>query len=146
MSPGFDGKHPRFAALRQGGAEVISEIEFAFRQVQARIIAVSGSNGKSTTVSLIQHLLAGRRARSRLAGNIGTPLIAEVEAIAAGSLVGSGAVELPAGRDRHASGPRWRCCSTSPPTISTAIPPWPNTAAAKFNLFENQRPERRAWC
>ena len=64
MSPGFDGRHPRFAALRQAGVEVISEIEFAFRRIQARIIAVSGSNGKSTTVSLIQHLLADGRRRS----------------------------------------------------------------------------------
>ncbi|HOW45418.1 MAG TPA: UDP-N-acetylmuramoyl-L-alanine--D-glutamate ligase [Candidatus Aminicenantes bacterium] len=87
LSPGFDGRAPRFAALRAGGAEVVSEIEFAFRQLRARVIAVTGSNGKSTTVSLVQHLLAHAGVPSRLAGNIGVPLIAEVDAVAEGSWV-----------------------------------------------------------
>ena len=87
MSPGFDGRNPRFDVLRRGGAEVISEIEYAFRQVKARIIAVSGSNGKSTTVSLIQHLLLAAGRKSHLAGNIGKPFVAEVVTIADDSLV-----------------------------------------------------------
>ncbi len=140
MSPGFDGKHPRFAALRRGGAEVISEIEFAFRQIRGRFIAVSGSNGKSTTVSLVQHLLAGAGRRSRLAGNIGTPLIAEVEAIAAGSLV---VLELSSFQLEEivTFRPEIAVLLNITPDHLDRYPSMAAYSAAKFNLFKNQGPE-----
>jgi UDP-N-acetylmuramoylalanine--D-glutamate ligase len=139
MSPGFDGKAPRFEALRRGGAEVISEIEFAFRQIKARVIAVSGSNGKSTTVSLIQHLLAGAGRRSRLAGNIGTPLIAEVEAIAAGSLV---VLELSSFQLEEIVSfrPEVAVMLNITPDHLDRYPSMAAYSAAKFNLFKNQGP------
>jgi len=140
MSPGFDGRHPRFSGLRRGGAEVISEIEFAFRQIRGRIIAVSGSNGKSTTVSLIQHLLAAAGRSSRLAGNIGTPLIAEVGAIAAGSLV---VLELSSFQleeiDRFR--PEVAVLLNITPDHLDRYPSMAEYSAAKFNLFRNQGPE-----
>jgi UDP-N-acetylmuramoylalanine--D-glutamate ligase len=140
MSPGFDGTHPRFAALRRGGAEVISEIEFAFRQIRGRFIAVSGSNGKSTTVSLIQHLLAGAGRRSRLAGNIGTPLIAEVEAIAPGSLV---VLELSSFQLEEIVSfrPEVAVLLNVTPDHLDRYPSMAAYSAAKFNLFKNQGPE-----
>lgn len=138
MSPGFDGKDPRFDALRRGGAEVISEIEYAFRQVKARIIAVSGSNGKSTTVSLIQHLLLAGGRKSRLAGNIGIPFIAEVAAIADDSLV---VLELSSFQLEETV--RFR------PSVAVLLNITPDHLdryssmaeymAAKFKLFENQK-------
>lgn len=140
MSPGFDGRHPRFAALRRGGAEVISEIEFAFRQIRGRFIAVSGSNGKSTTVSLIQHLLAGAGRRSRLAGNIGTPLIAEVEAITPGSLV---VLELSSFQLEEIVSfrPEVAVLLNITPDHLDRYPSMAAYSAAKFNLFRNQGPE-----
>jgi len=139
MSPGFDGRHPRFAALRQAGAEVVSEIEFASRRLQARVIAVSGSNGKSTTVSLIQHLLTSAGVRSCLAGNIGTPLIAEVDAIPAGSLA---VLELSSFQleeiDRFR--PEVAVLLNVTPDHLDRYPSMAEYSAAKFNLFKNQGP------
>ena len=138
MSPGFDGKHPRFDALRQGGAEVISEIEFAFRQARARIIAVSGSNGKSTTVSLIQHLLLANGRKSRLAGNIGTPFIAEVAAGAADSLV---VLELSSFQleETVRFRPNVAVLLNITPDHLDRYPSMTEYMAAKFKLFENQK-------
>jgi UDP-N-acetylmuramoylalanine--D-glutamate ligase len=140
MSPGFDGTHPRFAALRQAGAEVISEIEFAYRQIRGRVIAVSGSNGKSTTVSLIHHLLSAAGRQSRLAGNIGTPLISEVGAISAGSLV---VLELSSFQleEIAAFRPEVAVLLNITPDHLDRYPSMAEYSAAKFNLFKNQGPE-----
>ena len=140
MSPGFDGRDPRFAALRHGGAEVISEIEFAFRRLRARVIAVSGSNGKSTTVSLIHHLLSRAGRPSHLAGNIGTPLVAEIDAIESGSLV---VLELSSFQleeiDRFR--PEVAVLLNITPDHLDRYPSMAEYAAAKFNLFKNQQAE-----
>ena len=53
---------------------VISELEFAFRYCSCPVVAVTGTNGKSTTVELITHCLKGCGRRAALAGNIGIPL------------------------------------------------------------------------
>lgn len=138
ISPGFDGRQPRFAALRRGGVEVISEIEFAFRRIRGRVIAISGSNGKSTTASLVQHLLAGAGLPSRLAGNIGTPLIAEVDAIRPGSLV---VLELSSFQleeiDRFR--PEVAVLLNITPDHLDRYPSLAAYAAAKFNLLRNQQ-------
>ena len=138
MSPGFDGKHPRFDALRRGGAEVISEIEFAFRQVKARIIAVSGSNGKSTTVSLIQHLLLAAGRKSHLAGNIGLPFIAEVASLTADSLV---VLELSSFQleETVRFRPSVAVLLNITPDHLDRYPSMAEYMAAKFKLFENQK-------
>ncbi len=81
LSPGVDGRTERFYRLRQKGITIIAEIEFAFNFIKAPIIAVTGTNGKSTTVSLIHHFLSKNGVNSFLTGNIGKPLISEVERI-----------------------------------------------------------------
>lgn len=84
LSPGVDGRTPRFDRLRQQGIEIISEIELAASFLDAGanpIIAVTGTNGKSTTVTLIHHILKHCGVNSFLTGNIGTPLISQVEDI-----------------------------------------------------------------
>lgn len=78
LSPGVDGRAERFRTLKSGSAEVVSEIEFAARHNPATIVGVTGTNGKSTTVSLIHHLLQRSGRSSHLAGNIGTPFISLV--------------------------------------------------------------------
>jgi len=140
MSPGFDGREPRFAALRQGGAEVISEIEFAFRRLRARFIAVSGSNGKSTTVSLVHHLLSGAGRPSHLAGNIGKPLVAEIDAIEGGSLV---VLELSSFQLEEIVRfrPEVAVLLNITPDHLDRYPSMAEYAAAKFNLFKNQQAE-----
>lgn len=76
VSPGVPSSAPIIAKLNQAKIEVISEIEFGFRlkHPDTKIIAITGSNGKSTTVSLIHHLLKVAGYNSVLAGNIGDAL------------------------------------------------------------------------
>lgn len=140
MSPGFDGRNPRFAALRLQGAEVISEIEFAFRQIHAKIIAVSGSNGKSTTVSLIHHLLIRAGRKSILAGNIGIPFITQAGDVADDSLV---VLELSSFQLEEIILFRadLAVLLNITPDHLDRYPSMEAYAAAKFNLFKNQRPE-----
>jgi len=78
-SPGVPSNHPVLAAARAAHVPVWSEIELAWRFLRGRVIGVTGSNGKTTTTSLIGHILAAAGKPVMVAGNIGTPLIAHVD-------------------------------------------------------------------
>lgn len=73
LSPGVPQSIPIVQKAKNKGLLVISEIEFAYRIMnkESKIIAVTGSNGKSTSVSLIYHLLKTAGFKTLLAGNIG---------------------------------------------------------------------------
>ena len=77
-SPGIPESAPMVAALRRKGVPVISEIEFAGRYTDARMICITGSNGKTTTTSLIYHLCRTAGLDVGLAGNIGHSLALQV--------------------------------------------------------------------
>jgi UDP-N-acetylmuramoylalanine--D-glutamate ligase len=79
-SPGVPLTMPALAAARTKGIPVWSEIELAWRFLEGRLVAVTGSNGKTTTTSLIGHILEAAGFPVLVAGNIGTPLISRVEA------------------------------------------------------------------
>ena len=70
-SPGIPEKAPIVKKLREQNIPVISEIEFAGRHTDARIIGITGSNGKTTTTSLTYHILKNAGLNVGLAGNIG---------------------------------------------------------------------------
>ncbi len=70
-SPGIPGTAPMVKALREQGTHIISEIEFAARYDGAKKICVTGSNGKTTTTSLIYYLLQEAGLNVGLGGNIG---------------------------------------------------------------------------
>jgi UDP-N-acetylmuramoylalanine--D-glutamate ligase len=77
-SPGIPDEVQLIKDIRYKGIPVISEIEFASRYTEAFIIAVTGSNGKTTTVNLIQHILLKDGRDSILAGNVGNSFAAEL--------------------------------------------------------------------
>lgn len=70
LSPGFPERHPTVAAMQAAGKEVWGEIEFAYRIARAPILAVTGTNGKSTTAVLAWKLAQAAGLRARLCGNI----------------------------------------------------------------------------
>lgn len=71
-SPGIADKVPVVKAIREAGIEVCSEIEFGYRyKGDSKIIAITGSNGKSTTTKLTYHLLKEAGYDAALVGNIG---------------------------------------------------------------------------
>jgi len=74
-SPGVPGDAPLLRAARARGITIWSEIELAARFLSGRLIGITGSNGKTTTTSLIEHVLRSAGFPTILAGNIGTPLI-----------------------------------------------------------------------
>jgi UDP-N-acetylmuramoylalanine--D-glutamate ligase len=74
ISPGIPKDSKIYQQLKSFAKPVISEIEFASWFIgSAKIIAVTGTNGKSTTVRLIDHLFAGSKYNHQLGGNIGIP-------------------------------------------------------------------------
>jgi UDP-N-acetylmuramoylalanine--D-glutamate ligase len=70
-SPGIPDKAPIIKKLKEKGIPVISEIEFAGRYTNAKIIGITGSNGKTTTTSLTHFILKNAGLNVGLAGNIG---------------------------------------------------------------------------
>lgn len=77
-SPGIPDNAAIVAAIKQANIPVISEIEFAKRYTKARTICITGSNGKTTTATLIYHLLKKAGINASLAGNIGKSFAAQV--------------------------------------------------------------------
>ncbi len=77
-SPGVPDAAPMVVALRAKSIPVISEIEFAGRYSNAKMICITGSNGKTTTTMLIYHLLKEAGLNVGLAGNIGFSLARQV--------------------------------------------------------------------
>ncbi len=71
ISPGVPSDAPVITKAEKRGLEVISEVEFAFRFNKSFIIAITGTNGKTTTTSLISHLLKYAGKKTVTAGNIG---------------------------------------------------------------------------
>ena len=74
-TPGMHPGNPAIEALRCRGAEVTSEMEVFFEVCPCQIIAVTGSDGKTTTTTLISEMLKAAGKKVWLGGNIGTPLL-----------------------------------------------------------------------
>ena len=70
-SPGIPNRIPLLIQAREQGVEIISELEWGYRHCSARLIAITGSNGKTTTTQLIYHLLKHAGISVSVAGNIG---------------------------------------------------------------------------
>ena len=77
-SPGIPEDAPMVQKVRNAGIPVISEIEFAGRYTDAKMICITGSNGKTTTTSLIYHIFQKAGYNVGLAGNIGRSLALQI--------------------------------------------------------------------
>jgi len=77
-SPGIPEKAPLVKKLHELGTSVISEIEFAGRYTKAKMICITGSNGKTTTTMLVYHILKNAGLKVGLAGNVGQSLALQV--------------------------------------------------------------------
>lgn len=77
-SPGIPEKAPIIKMLREKGTPIISEIEFAGRYSKSKMICITGSNGKTTTTTLVHHILTKAGLDASLAGNVGFSLARQV--------------------------------------------------------------------
>jgi UDP-N-acetylmuramoylalanine--D-glutamate ligase len=139
ISPGVPAKAIPLRYAERAGAEVIGEVELASRYLQGRIVAITGSNGKTTTTSLIGKLLEDAGLPVQVGGNIGTPLISLVESSSPDgwTVVEMSSFQLETIKEFH-------------PTIALVLNVTPNHmdryesftdyAAAKHRIFMNQVP------
>jgi UDP-N-acetylmuramoylalanine--D-glutamate ligase len=142
-SPGVPADAPLLLAARGKGITIWSEIELAYRFLQGRLIGITGSNGKTTTTSLVEHILKGAALPTILAGNIGTPLISCVDGMSKTTVT---VVEL--------SSFQLELIDKFRPNISVLLNLTPDHldrhrtmdsyAAAKSRIFENQTEEDAA--
>jgi UDP-N-acetylmuramoylalanine--D-glutamate ligase len=79
VSPGVPLDQRAFDAARARDVEIVGELEFAWRWIAGRVIAITGTKGKSTTTTLVGRMLEAAGQKVTVGGNIGTPLSAQVE-------------------------------------------------------------------
>ena len=80
-SPGTQPDKPELLALKENGKVLTSEMEVFFDLCPCKIIAVTGSDGKTTTTTIISELLKAEGKTVHLGGNIGKPLLPEIESV-----------------------------------------------------------------
>ena len=79
VSPGVPQDHPLLVKAREAGVEIVSEIELACRQIKAPLVAITGTNGKTTTTTLVGEIFKADGRATYVGGNIGDPLIERIE-------------------------------------------------------------------
>lgn len=87
VSPGIDLREPPFRRVRKLGIPLIGEVELAYRCSEATFIGITGTNGKSTTTTLVGAILQQAGLSAHVAGNIGTPLCQVAPSLAVGESV-----------------------------------------------------------
>jgi UDP-N-acetylmuramoylalanine--D-glutamate ligase len=79
LSPGVPTKSIPARYAERAGAEVVGEVELAWRFLRGRVVGITGTNGKTTTTALVGELLKDAGVPTQVGGNIGTPLVSLVE-------------------------------------------------------------------
>ncbi len=143
-SPGVPPAIEPLAKARARGIPVWSEIELASRFLRGRLLAITGSNGKTTTTLLAGHILREGGRRVLVGGNVGTPLVSLVDESADDTLtvaeVSSFQLELIAEGFR----PAFAAILNVTPDHLDRHPSLEAYARAKARIFENQREEDAA--
>ncbi|HSS20097.1 MAG TPA: UDP-N-acetylmuramoyl-L-alanine--D-glutamate ligase [Pyrinomonadaceae bacterium] len=139
VSPGVPAKAIPLRYAERAGAEVIGEVELASRYLQGRLVAITGSNGKTTTTSLIGKLLADAGLPTLVGGNIGTPLISLVDSSRADgwTVVELSSFQLETIKDFH---PNVAIVLNVTPNHMDRYESFNDYAAAKHRIFMNQAP------
>lgn len=140
VSPGVPTDAPPLVQARALGENVVGEIELAAQFFPGRIVAITGSNGKTTTTTLVGEIVAEAGYRTAVGGNIGTPAISLVEGATADTIA---VLEV--------SSFQLETIQTFRPQIAVVLNVTPDhldrhrTFAAytdaKARIFENQQPE-----
>ena len=79
LSSGIHPKSPLLQKINQKKIPTVSEAEFSFGQIQTKCIAITGTNGKTTTVYLLAHILQYCGLKVKTGGNVGKPLIHHID-------------------------------------------------------------------
>ena len=77
LSPGVPTDIPMVNAARSAGAEIIGELELAYRLSEAKYAAITGTNGKTTTTTLVGEIFKASGRKTSVVGNIGNPVVTE---------------------------------------------------------------------
>jgi UDP-N-acetylmuramoylalanine--D-glutamate ligase len=140
LSPGVPVEQPAIAAARANGVPVIAEIELASRWLQGRVIAITGTKGKSTTTVLTGRILEAAGFDVTVGGNIGLPLSAQVDHSTPDTLhvVETSSFQLEHVDTFH---PWIAVMMNFSPDHLDRHPTVDAYAAAKARIFENQQPD-----
>src|SRR5919202_435791 len=137
LSPGVPTKSIPVRYCERAGAEVIGEIELAARFLRGRLVAITGTNGKTTTTTLVGELLKGAGLPTQVGGNIGTPLTSLVASSREDgwTVVEVSSYQLETIRDFH---PNVAIVLNLMPDHMDRYESLTDYAAAKHNIFRNQ--------
>jgi UDP-N-acetylmuramoylalanine--D-glutamate ligase len=138
LSPGVPASLPFIEAARARSIPVISEIELAFGQLSGKVIAITGSNGKSTTTALIGEILGAADRDPIVAGNIGQPLISVVDDKPRDYVIELSSFQLETVDSFHAD---VALLLNITPDHLDRYRSLDEYAAAKYRIFRNQEPE-----
>jgi len=140
LSPGVPSEQPVVQAARDRGVPVIAEIELAFRWLRGRVIAITGTKGKSTTTALTGRMLEASGYTVTVGGNIGAPLSAQVAASTPDTLhiVEASSFQL---EEIDAFRPWIAVMLNFSPDHLDRHPTVQRYGAAKARIFENQEPD-----
>ena len=140
VSPGVPLALEPFRLARAAGVPVISEVELAARFLRGRLVGITGSNGKTTTTTLIGELLKNAGLPTQVGGNIGTPLISLVEASRDDgfTVVELSSFQLEAVEQLHVN---VALLLNITPDHLDRYDSVDDYAAAKANIFRNQTPD-----
>ena len=137
ISPGVPTNTIPARYVDRKDGEVIGEVELAYRFLQGRIVGITGSNGKTTTTTLIGELLKNSGIETQVGGNIGTPLLSLTETSTENSwtVVEVSSFQLETIKDFR---PNVGICLNVTPNHLDRYDSFTDYAAAKHRLFMNQ--------
>lgn len=139
VSPGVPLAIEPFKLARAAGVPIIGEVELAARFLRGRLVGITGSNGKTTTTTLVGELLKDAGLPTQVGGNIGTPLISLVETSTDDSVtvVELSSFQLEAVEQLHVN---VALLLNITPDHLDRYDSMADYAAAKGNIFRNQTP------